>query len=169
MVMLTSVAGVKAQQTGDKALAEELLNLMNAKENVEKSFAMIKQMVPAQIARMSGTLGQSSADASAVTDQVDKIMEMVTKELNWDNLKGDFVALYANTFNDEEMKGIIAFLRSPAGEAFTKKQPELMRRSMGISQKLMMQMTPKIQAMVKEAATPGAPKPPESPQAETAR
>jgi len=56
----------------------------------------------------------------------------------------------------EEPKELIAFYQSPAGKAFMAKQPELMRKSMQLSQKTMMSLMPKIMAMGAEVAAEAA-------------
>lgn len=55
--------------------------------------------------------------------------------MNWDNVKQDYISVYVDTFTEQELKGIIGFYKSPAGKAFVKKSPEMMKRSMDISQK----------------------------------
>ena len=147
--LVLSVVGVNAQEASRRAMAEELLNLMNVQETIEKSFAMIKQMIPAQTEKIKQVTGQTNMPAN-VSGQADKMMDMMAQELSWDKMKEDYIALYADTFTEEELKGIIAFYKSPAGQAFTKKQPELTKRSMEMSQKFMLQVMPKIQAMCKE-------------------
>ena len=52
------------------------------------------------------------------------------------------------------MQSIIAFYKSPAGQTLIRKQPELMKRSMELSQKTMLQVMPKIQAMARDMAEP---------------
>ena len=150
--LVLSVAGVNAQEASRRAMAEELLNLMNMQENIEKSFAMVKQMIPAQMQKMKQATGQTNMPAN-MSGQTDKMMDMMAQELSWDKMKEDYITLYADTFTKEELKGIIVFYKSPAGQAFIKKQPELMKRSLEISQKLMLQVMPKIQAMAKEQET----------------
>jgi len=144
-----AVLSANAQEASRRAMAEELLNLMNMQESIEKSFATVKQMIPMQTEKMMRATGQTNMPSN-VSSQTDKMMDMMAQELSWDKMKEDYIVLYAETFTEDEMKGIIAFYKSPAGQAFTKKQPELMKRSMELSQKLMMQIMPKIHAMAKE-------------------
>ncbi len=153
--LVLSVTGAKAQEASRRALAEELLTLMNVQENVGKTFAMFKRMIPAQTQKMMQATGQTNMPAN-VSSQQDKMMDMLAQEFSWDKLKDDYITLYAETFTEDEMIGAIAFYKSPAGQAFITKQPEVMRRSMELSQKMMMQIMPKIQAMTKElsAAAP---------------
>ena len=151
-LMLGATAGL-AQEDARSALAEELLVAMDMPGSIEKSFAMMKQMLPAQMEKMNQAAGPSKTSAN-VSEQTTKMMDMMAEALSWDKIKNDYVALYAETFTAAELKDLIAFYKSPAGQAFTKKQPELTRRSVEMSQKLMMQIMPKIQAMTKEMATP---------------
>ena len=150
--MLGATAGL-AQEPARQALAEELLVAMDMPGSIEKSFAMMKQMLPAQMEKMNPAAGPAKTSAN-VSEQTAKMMDMMAEALSWDKIKADYVALYAETFTAAELKDLIAFYKSPAGQAFTKKQPELTRRSVEMSQKLMMQIMPKIQAMTKEMATP---------------
>ncbi len=153
-----SGSDVKAQDASRLALAEELLNEMHMKENLERSFAMVKKMMPAQMEKiMKQTAGKENepSNGKKMTDKMtkvqDKIMDDVAEELmSWEKIKDDYITLYAETFTEEELKGVIAFYKSPAGQAFTKKQPELMKRTMELTQKRMLQWMPKIQALSKE-------------------
>jgi hypothetical protein len=141
--LATMCAG--AQETSSKrALAEELLTMMNMRENIEKSFAMVKQMMPAQMEKMKQATGQASMPTNA-SAQAEKMVDTISREFSWDKMKEDYITLYADTFTEEELKGIIAFYKSPAGRAFIQKQPELMKRSMELSQKLMLKLMPAIQ------------------------
>jgi hypothetical protein len=145
-----------AQDATRRVLAEELLNEMDMKANVEKSFAMIKKMIPAQAEAMmkAGKAGAPSTSPNAtkragkaVDNTMAKVMDIVGQELTWDKMKDDYVTIYAETFTEEELKGAIAFYKSPAGKALTQKMPEVMRRSMELSQRRMLTLMPKIMAI----------------------
>jgi hypothetical protein len=143
--------GGNAQETSRRALAEELLNAMDMKQTMEKSFAMIKKMIPAQMKRIKATTEENKTPSNAAQQKVmDEAMDTVSKELSWEKMKADYIAIYAETFTAEELRGIIAFYKSPAGQAFKKKQPELMERSMKVTQKRLIQIMPTIQALSKK-------------------
>lgn len=152
-LMLCATIGL-AQEDARPALAEELLIAMDMPVSIEKSFAMMKQMIPAQMEKMQQATGHTNASPN-MANQMDKMMDLMADVLSWDKIKDDYVALYAGTFSAEELKDLIAFYKSPAGQAFTRKQPELTMKSMEMTQKLMMQIMPKIQALSKELATSG--------------
>lgn len=148
-LFLLGVMCAGAQETQRRALAEELLNAMNMKDSIESSFAMVKQMIPAQMERMKQTVGDTNMSAN-VSAGTGKMIDMIAEEMSWNKMKDEYITLYAETFTEQEMKDTIAFYKSPTGQAFVKKQPELMKRSMEISQKQMMRIMPRIQAMTEE-------------------
>ena len=149
--LVLSMAGANAQEASQRTMAEELLNVMNVQDSIEKSFAMMKQMIPAQTEKIMQAAGQTNMPSN-MSSQTDKMMDMMTQALSWDKMKDDYITLYAETFTEDEMKGMIAFYKSPAGQAFIKKQPELMKRSVELSQKKMLKLMPQIQALTQKMA-----------------
>ena len=141
------------QDATRRALAEELLNRANVKESLEKTFAMVRKGIPAQLEQMKQATGQTSLSTN-VASETEQLMDLLTKELSWDKMKEAYITLYAETFTQEELEGIIAFYKSPAGEAYVRKQPQLMQRSMELSQKLLQQVMPRIQALSNDLRSP---------------
>ncbi len=131
-----------------RATAEELLIVMKTPDMIAKTFESVKQMLPAQMKQMTGTVGQPLSPEATV--QMQKMMDVMAEEFSWEKMKVDFITLYADTFTDDELKAIIAFYKTPAGQAFIAKQPELMKRSMEVSQRVMIRLMPKIKAMADE-------------------
>lgn len=151
MVVACMVMAVTARGEGDtqRALAEELMNLMNIPENIEKSFAMIKKMLPAQIEQMGKVSGQTNMPPEAIS-QSEQIIDLVAAELSWKKVKDDYITLYAETLTESELRAAIAFYKTPEGKSFVGKQPELMKRAMEFNQKLMAKIMPRIQEMTRE-------------------
>jgi len=145
--VLALVTIVQAEDTERHALAEKLLAGMEMQKTIEKSFEMVKQMIPAQMKQMGVSDEASSGKAQ---EAMRKTMDLVMKEMSWDKLKGDYISIYAETFTVEELKGLVQFYESPIGKKFIEKQPELMQRSMQISQKQMMTLMPKIQELTQQ-------------------
>ena len=145
--IITMAQAGYADDTSRHALAEELLVLMDTQKNIEKSFEMVKQMQFSQLQEMVPQTEGSSKQAQSV---IKETMDIVSQEMSWDKIKDDYIRIYADTFTEEELKGIVRFYKTPIGQKFIEKTPELMRRSMEISQKQMRELMPKIQKMIKE-------------------
>jgi len=139
-----------------RVLAEELLGAMQVQTAIEKSFEMVKEMMVSQANQMGLPEGEASEKAQG---SMNKTMDMVMAEMTWDKLKDDYISIYAETFNVEELQGLVDFYKGPIGQKFVEKQPELMRRSMLISQKQMAELMPKIQAMTQQIKQKTAPQP----------
>jgi len=153
----------KAQDESKRVLAEELLNLMNVKDTQEQALAMVKQMISAQIQKMNPT-SEDSAVQARVTTLMEKTMDMVRDEMSWDRMKEEYITLYSETYTEPELKDMIAFYKTPSGQAFIKKQPEVLRRSLELSQKVMGGLMPKIQAMTNEFKKDVQSQPPPKPE-----
>ena len=131
-----------------KKLSEELLLLMKFDRNVEQGFAAARQMQMAQLKSM--TLSTFDAEASAGIRA--KTMDYLQANLSWEKLKDEYVASCAETFSEDELKGLIAFYKTPTGKALVEKTPQMMKNSSDIMAKHMVEIAPKIQEIVKEAA-----------------
>ena len=140
------VQPLRAQEDTRRKLAEELLSLMNVQENIEKAFEAVKQMQVTQLKSM-GLSGEATDKAQSMQE---KVMDVIAEELSWDKLKNDYIDIYAETFNEEELKGLIEFYKSPVGQKFIGKNPELMKRTMEVTQKQLAVIMPKIQRITME-------------------
>ena len=137
----------RAEEDVRSQLAGQLLGLMDVEKNLKQSLDMVRTMQMEQIKKMTPP-GQDAAKAQAMQA---KIMDVMTKEMSWEKLRGDYVAIYAETFTEEELRGMVEFYQSPVGRKLIEKTPELMRRSMMITQKQMTDLMPKVQEAVREA------------------
>jgi len=131
-----------------KKLAEELLALMKFDRNIEKSFEAARQMQMAQIRTMT----LSMLDEVAARDVRQRTMDYMQEQLSWKNLKDEFIAAYADVFTEPELKDLVAFYKSPAGKTYVEKVPLVMDKSSEISRKHMLEIAPKVQEIVREAA-----------------
>ncbi len=156
-ISLALITGsITAQETTQHDLSEKLLNLMKMQETITSSFAAVKQMLPGQMEKMRQTMGPTSKP-SPTPEQTGKLMDMISQELSWDKLKEGYIALYAETFTADELKGLIAFYESPVGQAYIQKQPELTKRSMVLTQGMMLKIMPKMQNLIKEMQSDSTP------------
>ncbi len=145
-LLLCAAQTAFAQEADRKALVEELLIMTNVKENVEDLSRRLKQMQMAQIEQMD--LPPEKAEEARLLQ--DRIMDILFEELSWEQMKDDFIELYASVFSEEEIRALLEFYRSSAGQKLNKKMPELMEKSMVISQKHVREAAPRIQQAIEE-------------------
>ena len=93
-----------------------------------------------------------SPEQQRIVDAVpSKFFAVVREELGWEKMKPQYVQLYRETFEQDEVDGLLAFYASPAGQAFVNKMPLIMQKSLALSQSLMQSLVPKMTAAMKDA------------------
>lgn len=90
---------------------------------------------------------QEFADAMAA-----KMAGVLKDELSWDKLEPMYLEIYEKTFTQEEIEGMIAFYKTPAGIAVIKKMPAVMQQTMTVMQQRMGPMMEKVKTAIDEAA-----------------
>lgn len=104
---------------------EELLVVSEVPQALDMTHREVEKQFRAILARM--------ATRSDATPELKKAMEalspqlaaMIRNELNVEQLKPLFVQGYKRLYTQEEVDGTIAFYRSPAGQAYLHKGPQL--------------------------------------------
>jgi hypothetical protein len=132
---------------GDKEnLAEEIMKLTNMQKMMDQTKVQIQQM---QI-RVMQQLKVSEKDKKGAAEFQNKINEMIFNELTWDNIKSEYIKLFVDVYTIDELKGLVQFYKSPAGQSLIKKQPIIMQKSMMISQSKIQKLIPKLKKMTDE-------------------
>lgn len=139
-----------------KDLAAELMVLMKVDETIKQGMEMSRKAMLMQTQQMAAQMG-GQANLDKIKAHQDRVMDLIESEMSWDKMKAQYVELYASIFTESELKGLIEFYRSPVGQTFIRKQPELMQKSMELNQRMMMNLQPKMMQLMKETAGKPAP------------
>ncbi len=152
LAVLTFSLSTLAAPPSDESI-NQLLQLTKVDKLVDSVITQMDGMMKS--AMQQATKGKTlSAEEQAIMDrQQAKMISIMKEELSWDRMKDLYVQVYRETFSQEEIDGLIAFYRTPVGQSFVNKQPELMKRTMTIMQQRMTPMLQKIQKMAEETAS----------------
>lgn len=143
--------GARAQESSKTAKIEELLKLTGAEAMSQQIYGQIHAMTTKQLNAAAG-----SEEAKAATRQtMDKLMAQLQERMSWAKMEPEYVRLYDEVYSDEEITGILVFYKSAAGQAFVKKMPILMTKSMELAQRQVSDLMPEIQRITNEAAQKG--------------
>ncbi len=128
-----------ADETAKRQKIEQLLVLTNSASMIDQMFDQLRGV----IAQQREMLNLGKEDSKEMTAEIENLTFGILRErLSWDKLQPKFVELYAETFTEEEVEGMVAFYRSPAGRASIEKMPKLMGRSMAITNDMMKDVVP---------------------------
>jgi hypothetical protein len=151
LVMLLAVApAMRADEVSKRAKVQDLFVTMH----MDRTMAQMMDLVMKQVHQMTGAMpgaDQMTAEQKKLIDDFQKRVEvMVTDSMGWKALEPEYVTLYANTFSEEEIDGLLAFYKSPVGQTFLDKTPELTTKGGAIAQAKMAEVQPKLNAMLED-------------------
>jgi len=80
-----------------------------------------------------------------------RMIAVMREEMSWEKMRPTYVQIYKEVFTHEEIDGMVAFYKTPAGAATIDKMPLVMQRSMQLTQARMAPMMVKIEAAMRQA------------------
>jgi hypothetical protein len=130
---------------------EELLRVTRAGAMVESVYGNMEQIM--RQGALQGMQGKPmTPEQQRVLDtMIPRMIAVMRQEFNWETLRPQYIQLYRETFEQEEVDGLIAFYKSPAGQAFVDKMPVVLQKSIAMSQSMMRTTMPRIMAELKDA------------------
>ncbi len=115
---------------------EELLEIMNMSEAMAGS---IDQMVQVEL---------QNNPALAPYQQV--MTQFFQKHLSYEQLKDEFVSIYADAFTADEVADMIAFYKTSTGQKTIELMPMLMAKGAQVGQAKVQDNLPELQSMIAE-------------------
>jgi uncharacterized protein len=139
----------------DAPASEESIREMLAITDARKLVDTMKVQLEATMKAASQQAAQAKAttpERQAVLDRKQaKIEAALDETLNWDNLEPLYVRTYRASFTQDELDGMMAFYKTPAGQAMIKKLPVAMQNVMVEMQDLLKPMREKIQKIQRDS------------------
>ena len=127
------------------AKVEELFRLMKVDDLLKQTMkTVMEQMKSGMLQQFLGIKLPPDLEKEVAAFQ-DRIGAMTTDAMSWDKLEPEYAKLYVEAYSEEELDGIIAFYKTPAGQALVAKSPSLIAKSSGIAQQKLMAVAPQVQ------------------------
>ena len=164
LVMAVGSGVARADEASKQAKVRELFVAMRMQHNLDQMLNSIQRQV-VEVAQISPDVDKLTPEQKRLTKEfVNSAMKIVTDSVGWGALEPAYVKLYADTYSEEEIDGILAFYKSPVGQKMLEMTPELSAGGMQIVEGRMGEFQPKIKALQEEylkqmaaAVAPAAP------------
>jgi hypothetical protein len=150
MVLTVGCCCARADEASKRAKAEQLFMLLHMDTMMDQLMIGVKKQVQQITQSMPGADQATPEQKKQVADFQQRVMDLVNQKIGWKALEPDFISLYASTYTEEELDGIIAFYKSPVGQKMMEKTPELMSKSTQITQQKMSELQPQLNQMVQD-------------------
>ena len=161
LLALALPLAARADDASHRAKAKEMLTVLHVDRIVDSIVANINGQVMT-ITRRLAPATTTPAQNAAIDTFHSKVLALVKTQVNWATLEPVYLDLYARTFTDEELDGILAFYKTPSGKALLEKSPTLTVDAQKIPQQKLVDMQPQLTQYVQEfqkAMTAPAPSP----------
>lgn len=148
LVLLLSLAMAPLAHADDaskRAKVEELIQVTKLSQIMDQMTSQMTTRMKTVAAQQSANHSFTPAQQKLIGDYINQIQSITQGAVSWDKIKPSVVEVYTETYTDQELDGIIAFYRSPAGQALIAKSPQLMSRTMQLVQTQMSEVQPQIQ------------------------
>jgi hypothetical protein len=132
-----------AQTESHIEAAQELLSVTNARESAEQAFDQVYPLFDS----MSQDYPISDEHRKSLAEDTEETMEFIKRELNWSVLEPRLVKVYVDIYSEDELRGLIEFYRSPLGQKFIEKTPEIMEANAQMTLELFRELMPKLREM----------------------
>lgn len=118
--------------------------------------AQAHKLIDSVMAQMDGLMTQAIQQATQgqevppkVQKDIDKrqaeVVGLMKELLDWTKLEPMYVRIYQKSFSQQEVDGMIAFYKTPAGQAVIGKMPAVMQNTMDEMQQMMAPVMQKMQ------------------------
>jgi len=123
---------------------------------VESQFDSVSEQVSASmdnvIRHCPACKATSPAQQEILEQMKARIMALLKSEYSFSRYEPQLIAIYRSTFSESEIQGMLRFYRSPAGHAFVRKMPLVTQQTLRISQQMVSDTAPQLQAILAETA-----------------
>ena len=140
-------ASLHADEASKQAKVRELFALLH----VDRVSEQIKGNVMKQTATIPQQLfptGLSPENKTKFDVFQQKVGQLVDAQIDWKVLEPQYVQLYAQTYTEDELNGIVAFYKTPAGAAMIAKSPQLSLKSTDLIQSKMTAIQPQLKQLL---------------------
>lgn len=130
-----------------EASIKQLLEVAQAHKLIDSVMAQMENLMQQTIAQ--ATKGQPIPPK--IQKDIDQrraaLVAMMKELLDWKKLEPMYVRIYQKTFTQQEVDGMIAFYKTPAGQAVISKMPSAMQNTVDEMQAMMGPVMQKMQQM----------------------
>jgi hypothetical protein len=131
---------------------ERLLVAMGQEEALEAALARTEQAMRQAMRQAAGNRALSDDQRRLAGQLPDRLVAALREEMGWRAMRPMYVKVYQETFEQQEVDGLVAFYASPAGQAFTRKMPGALQKSTGVAQqRLQARMKQVVEEALREA------------------
>ncbi len=136
-----------ADDASKRAKVEQMLTATKIDAVSQQMLSNVPAQIRSSASRQVMVQAATSPEQKKIAaDYLDQIQTIAKDGAKWDTVHPRIVDLYMATFTEPELDGILAFYKTPAGQALVSKTPEVSQKTVEILQGTLSGMQPQFQA-----------------------
>ena len=149
VALALGVARARAGEASKTAKVEEYFRLARLDATYDQTIALMLNQFWTAISRQIQNSAPEALSSGDVDGLKQVLQDVLGEGVGWDKMKPDYVKMYSESFTEEELEAIVVFYRSPAGQQLVNKTPDIVSKTVAISQRRMAELQPTLQAAVR--------------------
>jgi hypothetical protein len=136
-----------ASATPTEASIKQLLEVAQSHKLVDSVMLQMESLMQQTIAQATNGQSIPAKIQKDIDQRRDEVVALMRDLLAWKKIEPIYVRIYQKTFTQHEVDGMIAFYKTPAGQAVVAKMPAAMQTTIDEMQGLMGPAMQKLQQM----------------------
>jgi hypothetical protein len=132
--------------------AREYIQITKMDERMSQMTSILTQSLNQMFDQQLTQLKLPAEAAAVVRDSQSKLTQLLSETLKWESWRGEVEELTVRSFTEKELADIIAFYKTPSGQAMVAKTQALMEAGAAIGQRRAAAMQPQIEQVQRELA-----------------
>jgi uncharacterized protein len=143
LLMFWPLSALADQQT---ELAEEFMELTHVNKMMAQIEDQVVQMQDQILAHMQIPEGKEEEVATFQKEVQAKVQEI----MDFEEMRGEYLELFTSVYSEQELREMVQFFKSPAGQNMLEKQSMVIQQALEISQNRVGMLIPELQRMTEE-------------------
>ncbi len=144
----------RADDATKRTKVEEMLTLTKTDTISQNMLASVPVRVKTLAARQPAVAAATTPEQKKLADDyLNQMATIAQSGAKWTELKPKLIDLYVATFTEADLDGILTFFKTPAGQDYVAKSPELSGKTVDILQGAISALQPQFEAATKAFQT----------------
>ncbi|MFZ2641096.1 MAG: DUF2059 domain-containing protein [Verrucomicrobiia bacterium] len=126
------------------ATIKELLTIAKAQKLLDDINKQVESQMNAAALKQLDGRAPTPHQQQVISKMTLRMAALLKEELAWEKMEPMYARLYKQSFTEEELAGMLAFYKTPPGQAVLNKLPVLMQTLMQDIQGMIARMTPRM-------------------------
>ncbi|MFJ3057833.1 DUF2059 domain-containing protein [Herbaspirillum sp. NPDC087042] len=147
---LVSASGIASAAPASDASIRQLLEVTQARKVIDGVQLQYGNLVDAVVKQALRGNAPNAKQQQAADKLKVRLLSLVKDTVSWQKMEPSYLQFYSETFTEEEVTGMLAFYKTPAGQAVIHKMPVLMQKNTALIQQLTVSMQPQMEQIQRD-------------------